>query len=172
MRIDLERSRAMAGVLAALCATLLAGCEANGAGGGVAIGEPVPAYAAPTLEGDSLALADLQGSPVLLNLWATWCGPCREEMPDLQALHEDYRAAGLRVVGVSIDQASAGGAVRTFLDEHAITFTVLHDPQGRITRMFRTVGVPETFLIGADGRLVARWIGPIDPAVVRQTIDL
>ena len=157
-----------------LAGVLLGGCARDaGQAGTVAVGAPAPAYGAPTLEGDSVRLTDLRGEVVLLNLWATWCPPCREEMPGLQALHEEYADQGLRVVGTSIDAASAAPDVRSFVEQHGITFPILHDAQESATRVFRTTGVPETYLIGRDGTLLKRWIGKIDTesAAVRQPIE-
>jgi cytochrome c biogenesis protein CcmG/thiol:disulfide interchange protein DsbE len=148
-----------------LVAALTACGEAGGLpAGAVAVGAAAPAYAAPTLAGDSLSLAGMRGEVVLLNLWATWCPPCREEMPGLEALHREHADQGLRVVGVSTDAPAAADDVRAFLEENGITFTVLHDSREEATRVFRTTGVPETFLIGRDGTLLKRWIGAIDPA--------
>ena len=84
-------------------------------------------------------------------------------MPGLQALHESYRARGLRVLAVSIDRRDADPEVREFLREHRIDLTVLRDPQERVSRAFRTTGVPETFLIDREGKIAARWIGQFDP---------
>ena len=140
----------------------------------VAVGEAVPAYAAPTLDGDTISLAQLRGSVVMLNVWATWCPPCREEMPSFQRLHEELGAQGLRLLAVSVDNRSAAGAVRTFLDDHRITFTVLHDPDEVVSRTFRTIGVPETFLISRNGMLLKRWLGEVDadaPDVRRLVMD-
>jgi peroxiredoxin len=153
--------RKLAGL--ALGMALLVGCDGPQGDAPVAVGEPVPAYAAPTLAGDTVALGDLRGEAVLLNVWATWCPPCREEMPGLQALHEQFAGEGLRVVGVSIDAENAEDEIRRFLRENGITFTILHDPRERVSRTFRTTGVPETFLIDRDGVLIARWIGAFDP---------
>ncbi len=86
----------------------------------------------------------------------------------MQRLYERLGPQGLRVVAVSIDQGGAEPEIREFLEEHGITFTILHDAEQRITRTFRTRGVPETFLIDRDGTLVKHWIGRIDahsPAV-------
>jgi cytochrome c biogenesis protein CcmG, thiol:disulfide interchange protein DsbE len=129
----------------------------------LAVGDPAPPFAAAVLGGDTLRLQDLRGETVMLNVWATWCAPCREEMPGLQALHHRYASQGLRVVGVSIDSRGAEAAIRSFLEDHGITFTILHDPGEVVQRQFRTSGVPETFLIDAEGSIVHRWIGKFDP---------
>jgi peroxiredoxin len=161
----MKRSRGSGWFALAAVALALAGCSVDAPGAG---GTDAPAYAAPTLAGDTLALSDLRGEAVVLNIWATWCPPCREEMPSLQQLHQQYQADGLRVVAVSIDNRSAAGEVRRFVEENGITFTILHDADERVTRTFRAAGVPETYLIDREGRLVQRWIGKIDtqtPAV-------
>jgi len=139
----------------------------------IATGDRAPAYAAATLAGDTVSLEGLRGQAVLLNIWATWCPPCREEMPLLQQLDDEYGERGLRVIGVSIDTRAAEDAVRQFLEDYGIDFTILHDPDGRVTRAFRTAGVPETFLIGRDGRVAAHWIGMLKPSdpTIRERIE-
>lgn len=155
--------RCVRGWLAMVALLPLTGCGGEGARNVVAIGNPAPAFGAPTLAGDTMTLASLRGEVVLLNLWATWCPPCREEMPALEALHRQHGAEGLRVLGVSIDEASDRAEIEEFLRQNDITFTVLHDTEQRVTGVFRTTGVPETFLIGRDGTLKQRWIGKIEP---------
>jgi peroxiredoxin len=155
-----KRSRDLGASLTLLL--LAAGCGERTAPPPGAVGTFAPEYAAPTLTGDTLALTDLQGEAVVLNVWVTWCPPCREEMPSLQQLQDSYAADGLHVVGVSIDRRSAAGEVRSFIDDNALSFTILHDAEERITRTFRTVGVPETILLDREGRVVKRWIGMID----------
>ena len=157
-------------VAAALLAATLA-CGNSGPPGNAAVGGPAPAYAAPTLDGDTVTLAELQGRPVLLNIWATWCSPCREEMPDLQAVAEEYGPRGLQVVAVSIDQAGAREDVRQFMAAYGVHFTVLLDPAGMVSRAFTTVGVPETFLIDAGGTIRARWIGQVRPSSLRSALE-
>lgn len=124
-----------------------------------------PDYAANQLDGSGeLSLDDLRGNVVLLNAWATWCTPCREEMPFLERLHRDYEGQGLQVVGVSIDRGDADPRVREFAANLGITFTILRDPKNRFVRTFRTTGVPETLLIGRNGTVLHRWKGPLDEA--------
>jgi len=148
-----------------LCAAALilgtAGCDEEGIPRGAVVGSSAPGYASMNLTGDSVSLADHQGRVVLLNVWATWCPPCRDEIPALQTLHERHHADGLDVVGVSIDGRGERDNIRPFLDGFGVTFTIWHDPAERITSTFRTQGVPTTFLIGRDGTLLWRHVGPI-----------
>ena len=125
--------------------------------------EQAPAYAATQLDGGGdLSLDELRGEVVLLNGWATWCHPCREEMPLLEQLQQEYGAQGLQVVGVSIDRAGSEARIKEFANEVGVTFTLLSDPKNSFARTFRTSGVPETVLIGRDGDLLYRWKGPLE----------
>lgn len=144
-----------------LALALLAGCGAEGPPRPPAVGDQVPAYGALTLASDSATLEDLRGKVVLLNVWATWCPPCREEIPVLQALHEEHSGEGLHVVGVSVDAAGEGDAVRRFAENFGVTFDIWLDPQERVSSSFRVTGVPTTLLIGRDGRLLWRHLGPV-----------
>lgn len=156
------RLSAAVAVLLLVCTALACG-EARPEFRPLRAGDQAPEYAAPSLDGDTISLASLRGSAVMLNVWATWCAPCREEMPGLQALHERFSGDGLRVIGVSVDNRGAERAIREFADGLGITFTLLHDPADLVARRFRTTGVPETFLIDAGGRIVHRWIGRFEP---------
>lgn len=150
----------------------LAACGGEGVGGAAApqVGSPAPAYAGVTMSGDSVSLAGLRGKVVLFNVWATWCHPCREEIPALQALYERHRAEGLEVVGVSVDNRGEREGVRRFAGEYGVTYPVWLDPEERVASTFRTVGVPSTFLIGRDGEILWKHLGPVradDPELNR-----
>jgi cytochrome c-type biogenesis protein len=138
---------------------VLGGCADRPAVPGT-IGEPAPAYGAVDMQGDSIDLASMKGQVVLLNVWATWCIPCRREVPELQALHQDLEARGLRVWGVSIDGAEASGDVAGFMDDFSMTYTVLRDPGERVLSVFRIQGVPASYLIDREGVVRWRTIGP------------
>ncbi len=122
-------------------------------------------------------LADYRGQVVLVNVWATWCGPCREEIPSLQALYRDYAPRGFKVLAVSIDEgADAATKVRDFMRGFGVTFDVLHDPEGLIRKTYQTTGVPENFVIGADGVVRKKayaqdWNGPENRALVARLLD-
>jgi len=145
-------------LLAAALSTSL--CCAEEAFAPLRIGDAVPVYAARTLDGKAVRIG--AGEPLtLLNLWATWCAPCRREFPEIEKLQRQYRARGLRVVAVSIDRGG-DGAVRAFIRRMGVTFTVVHDSTGGIERAFRATGVPESFLISGDGHLRWHRAGPLD----------
>jgi peroxiredoxin len=142
----------------------VAACSGRGEFRPLQVGDAVPDYSATTIQGDTITLHGLQGRPVLLNVWATWCIPCRKEMPALQDLYSAFADSGLNVVAVSVDEAGADADVRQFVEAHGIRFIVTRDPDKAVSRAFRTVGVPETFLVDRRGRITRRWIGEFDPA--------
>jgi cytochrome c-type biogenesis protein len=101
---------------------------------------------------------------VLLNVWATWCHPCRDEIPELQRLYERYRGRGLEMVGVSIDAAGADDAIADFARRYGMTYPVWRDPDETVSATFLVIGVPATFLIDSSGILRWKKTGPIGPA--------
>jgi len=120
-------------------------------------------------------LADYKGQVVLLNVWATWCGPCEAEMPSMELLHRAYADSGLRIVAVSIDDPGQEATVRAFIERYGLTFDVLHDPAKDIVETYRTTGVPETFVIGRDGVIrrktyVQDWNTPANRALIAQLV--
>lgn len=125
------------------------------------IGLPVPAYRTVALSGDSVSLADQKGKVVLLNIWATWCHPCRDEIPELREIHAKYRDRGLELVGVSVDADGAEEHIKEFMKEFEMTYPVWLDPGERISTQFLTIGVPTTFLIDKQGVLRWRKTGPV-----------
>ena len=155
----------VAGVVALLAAGLTAATRMFGDElFHVSVGSDAPDFKAAALAEPTVVktLADYRGQVVLLNLWATWCGPCRVEMPSIEALHRDYGPKGLKVVAVSIDQPGAEEAIRAFLLERGLTFEVLYESSGEIQRTYQTSGVPETFLIGRDGVIRKKHLGITD----------
>lgn len=135
-------------------------------------GQPAPMFTARTLDGDTVTLEDYAGQVILLNIWATWCTPCREEMPSMERLYSRFQAHGsdFRILAVSIDAATGqeddfgnrGGDIRAFAEDLSLTFTILHDPSGQIQRIYQTTGVPESFLIARDGTIYRRLAGAVD----------
>lgn len=149
-----------------LAAAALAACAGDGAGrsGPPRHGDPVPDVVGATLAGDTLRLSALRGEAVLVNLWATWCPPCREETPYLQSLHERFGPRGLRTVGISVDDAGARDQVAAFTGEAGVTYPILLDPRGRSMDLFQVVGLPATFVVDHEGIIRLARIGPVQAA--------
>jgi thiol-disulfide isomerase/thioredoxin len=126
------------------------------------VGDPMPAYSAKYLDGKPLTLAGEKGSVIFLNVWATWCGPCRFETPELQSLQTQYAAKGLKVIGISVDEGETD-AVKTFVAEQKITYPIAVDPEGRIANLVQTTVLPTSLLIDRTGKIVWRQIGAIMP---------
>ena len=108
------------------------------------------------------SLASYKGDVVLLNIWATWCAPCRAEMPSIERLHREFGPRGLKIVAVSVDDPGQQKAVRDFARELGLTFEILHDPTHDIQKAYQTTGVPETFVLGRDGVIRKKIIGATD----------
>ena len=119
----------------------------------VELGTKAPDFKALTL--DSIPrekrLADYRGQVLMINVWATWCLPCRVEMPSIEALNKAYASKGLKIVAVSIDDPGTDSTIRAFVKQYGLTFEVLHDAQGRISDSYDITGYPETFIVGRDG---------------------
>ena len=159
------------------CVTLTAaiGCKPNAdqdeAFRPIAVGELVPELTVRTLEGDSARIA--AGEPVtLLHVWATWCGPCQKEFPEIEAIQREFGPRGLRIVAVSVDEGD-DDPVRAFAQDKGATFEIGRDPDGSIRRLYQGIGVPESYLISADGRLLVRQFGaiPEGAAAMRAEIE-
>lgn len=114
-----------------------------------------PSYAQTTLEGEPLDLAQLRGEVVLLNVWATWCEPCKQELPELGRLHQAHATDGFTVVAVATDAQRNAGKVRRMAADYGLAFPVIHDAKNEVMKAFEVVGFPTSVLIGRDGTV--RW---------------
>jgi cytochrome c biogenesis protein CcmG, thiol:disulfide interchange protein DsbE len=150
----------------------------------VEVGTRAPDFAASDLDGNPVRFADLRGEVVLLNIWATWCPPCREEMPSMQRLYDELGPQGLRIVAVSVDAplgtlsagGRAGGNVAAFSREYGLDFQIWHDPSGEVQRTYRTTGLPESFVIDRRGVIQQKVIGATEwdegaaPELIRRLL--
>jgi thiol-disulfide isomerase/thioredoxin len=123
---------------------------------------PTPPAATGATAVAAKGIDDYAGEVVLLNIWATWCGPCRIEMPSMERLEKRLGPKGLRIVAVSVDDPGMEPRIKAFVDELGLTFEILHDAPGRIRQIYQTTGVPETFIVGRDGLIRRRIIGADD----------
>jgi cytochrome c biogenesis protein CcmG, thiol:disulfide interchange protein DsbE len=127
---------------------------------GVAVGKRAPDYHAVRLgTSDSVSIrAEAKGQVTLVNIWATWCIPCRAEMPALEKLYQELGPRGFKIIAVSIDEGDPG-TVQEFVRELGLSFEMLHDQSGDIQRVYQTTGVPESFLLDKNGVIVKKAIG-------------
>ena len=135
----------------------------------VKAGLPAPNFTFPGLDGKMVGLADFKGKVVFVNIWATWCPPCREEMPSMEKLYKELKGENFEILAVSIDKSGAK-AVAPFMKEYTLSFPALLDPEGTIQNLYGTTGVPESFIIDKKGIIEEIIIGPMDwstPEVVR-----
>ena len=142
----------------------------------VEVGSRAPQFHAIDLgTGDSVSLDRFKGQVTLLNIWATWCEPCRVEMPSIQRLYQQLGPEGLKVASVSIDVADPS-VVKRFAQEYGLTFPILQDRTRSIERIYQTTGVPETFVLSNDGVIVKKiamahsWDSPVDQDLIRRLL--
>ena len=137
-------------------------CSADGLPQPPQVGDQAPEFQALSLDGErTVDLTDYAGQTILVNLWATWCAPCRFETPYLQAVYEENRERGLMIVGVSVDSPFALDQVNDFLEEMGVTYDILLDPDMASTDAFLPIGYPASYLIDPEGVIRFTRLGPI-----------
>jgi len=127
----------------------------------VEVGLPAPDFTFPGMDGKMVSLADYRGKVVLVNIWATWCPSCVDEMPSMERLYQKLKGEDFEILAVSIDSLGVK-VVEPFMKKYKLTFPALIDSAGTIRMGYRTTGVPESFIIEKDGILVKKFIGPLD----------
>lgn len=134
--------------------------QQQGAAPGLSEGDRVPSFSLRDLAGKEKTLGDYRDKLILVNFWASWCGPCNEEASSLEAMYQQLHSRGVIVVAISIDHRIK--PVDRFIKKYAITFPVLLDPEENIASEYGITGVPETFILDSDHRLIKHIIGPLD----------
>ena len=151
----------------------------------VAAGYPAPGFQVTDLDGNPVTLADYEGRVILLNIWATWCAPCRAEMPSMERLYGEIASEDFEIVAVSVDApvgerdwgGMPGGDPIAFAESLGLTFPIVLNQTGEIRRAYHTTGVPESFLIGRDGIIYkhyageTRWDSEANVDLVRRLVD-
>lgn len=136
---------------------------------GTAVGQEAPELSLPDLEGNTVRLSDYRGRVVLLNFWATWCGPCRVEVPELVSVHESYKERGFTVLAVNLGESR--DRVAAFSAQFQMDFPVLLDPAGQTTRLYPTRGIPTSFLLDGEGVVRRVVVGAMDEEMILGLIE-
>jgi len=130
---------------------------------------PAPAFSGTTFEGEPISLAGWRGQAVVVNFWASYCAPCRDEAPMLERVWQEYRDQGVVFVGINTDDIE--GNARAYLDEFAITYYNAPDVKGKIEDDYRITGIPETFVINRDGEIVRHFLSTPRERELREEIE-
>ena len=131
-----------------------------------------PDFSLQTMTGETLSLSEFRGKVVLVNFWATWCPPCREEMPALQSVYEKYRGEGFVVLAVNLTVSDSASDLREFVEGHALAFPVLLDETGDVGTAYQVRSLPTSFFIGKDGVIRSIVVGgPMSHALLETEIE-
>lgn len=138
--------------------------------GGLEVGQQAPNFTLNTLDEEKMTLSEFQGQPVVINFWASWCPPCREEFPELVSFE---KATGISVLGVNVTKNERRGKedVEAFLNEYPVDFPILLDEEAAVEQQYRVVALPTTYVLDAKGIIVAKKTGPVDEAWLQQQLD-
>lgn len=124
-------------------------------------GTQAPQFSLSDREGRQIKLQDYRGKAVLINFWATWCGPCRHEMPSLEQLYKKFEGEGFEIIGISLDE-EGWGPVDAFLKVVPVSFPIVLDHEQLVSEKYQTYRIPETYLIDKDGKIADKFVGPQD----------
>jgi peroxiredoxin len=141
-------------------------------GNQVAVGEKAPDFQLQTLDGKDIKLSELEGQPVIINFWATWCTPCKKEMPDLQGLYDSNEGSHIEILAINMTtMESDGEKVREFSDELGLTFPLLLDKDGDVEKTYQVITIPTTYIIDSKGIIREKIVGPMDKEILKGTMN-
>ena len=133
------------------------------------VGQPAPAFSLQSFDGYEIALADIKGTPIVVNFWASWCKPCLAEHPYLIEIANEYKSKGVVFLGVLYGDTQKKGEI--FLKKHGSAYPTLLDPTQRMSIDYGVAGVPETYVLDRTGIILYKFTGPIDPMMLRTLLD-
>lgn len=132
-------------------------------------GEPAPQFTLQTLDGKTASLGDYRGQAVMVNFWATWCPPCRAEMPDMEQVYQEKKQDGFSVLAVNIQEAR--DPIAQFVNKFGLTFPILMDVSGEVTQRYGIYGLPSSYFIDPEGKIAEVNVGPLSKAAISRKVE-
>ena len=131
-----------------------------------------PDFELTTTKGETIRLSELAGRPVLVNIWASWCPPCKAEMPEMERIHQEYGPQGFTILAVNATNQDSLSSMAAFVDQEGLTFPILLDSDGSVTRKYQVQALPSSFFVGRDGTVRQVMIGgPMSEAFLRSQVE-
>lgn len=141
---------------------------------GLEKGKEPPNFELPTLSGENVKLSDYKGKIVILNFWASWCGPCKVEMPHMQNYYKNNKdAANVEIIAVNMTSEERGGqkSIQKFVEEYGLTFPILLDSDGKVMDLYNIITIPTTYVISTDGVISQKILGPMDEKMINELVE-
>ncbi|MFK8793260.1 peroxiredoxin family protein [Planococcus plakortidis] len=139
---------------------------------GLSQGQAAPDFTLTDQDGETVKLSDYRGKKVILNFWATWCPPCRAEMPHMQQFHENNAGGDVEILAVNLTAQDNGDeAIRSFIDEFGLTFSIPMDETGSTAQTYQIRTVPTTFILNTKGEIAQKIVGPMDEQIMKDQTD-
>jgi len=139
---------------------------------GLKKGNTAPDFILESLDGEKRKLSDYRGKKVMLNLWATWCPPCREEMPDMQAFYEQYQSDDMEILAVNLTSSEKSMEnIESFVHKNGLSFPVLLDPDDHVSSRYDVFQIPTTYILNADGEIEQKIVGPMNLEIMEQLMQ-
>ncbi|GIO04202.1 hypothetical protein J31TS6_02300 [Brevibacillus reuszeri] len=139
---------------------------------GIEKGNLAPDFELQALHGGQMKLSELRGKKVIVNLWATWCPPCRAEMPDMQSFYEENKEKGVVILGVNLTSTETNPeAVSSFVEAYGITFPILMDVDKQVSNVYKAISIPTSFIIDSKGVIQNKFIGPMNQEMMENMLS-
>ncbi|MFD2117384.1 TlpA disulfide reductase family protein [Paenibacillus yanchengensis] len=140
---------------------------------GLKKGNIAPDFVLESLDGEERKLSDYRGKKVILNMWATWCPPCREEMPDMQKMHEQHGDSDIAIVAVNLTSSEQKiEDITEFVEEYGLTFPILLDPKDQVAGRYQVTSIPTSYILDAEGKIQQKVVGPMSFEMMSELLEL